>query len=127
MYLKTYHGPTRLEEFVLNSVFSTKTVNDKPSSLFKRCRENDARKVNETARKVGEKMGLPAGWDVVERMAGTDAARLLKKDWWGFHEISEWIFVGSCLGAPRRVLGPLGTDSRCLSEHSRMKRRDMPF
>lgn len=41
-------------------------------------------------------MGLPAGWDVVERMAGTDAARLLKKDWWGFHEISGWIFVGSC-------------------------------
>jgi len=25
-------------------------------------------------------MGLPAGWDVVERMAGTDAARLLKKE-----------------------------------------------
>ncbi|CAK9017507.1 unnamed protein product [Durusdinium trenchii] len=42
--------------------------------------ERAARKVNETARKVGEKMGLPAGWDVVERMAGTDAARLLKKD-----------------------------------------------
>ena len=39
-----------------------------------------ARKVNETARKVGQKMGLPAGWDVVERMAGTDAARLLKKE-----------------------------------------------
>ena len=49
-------------------------------------------------------MGLPAGWDVVERMAGTDAARLLKKDWWGFHEISGWISVGSCLGAPPRVL-----------------------
>ena len=30
--------------------------------------------------KVGQKMGLPAGWDVVERMAGTDAARLLKKE-----------------------------------------------
>lgn len=41
------------------------------------------RKVNETARKVGEKMGLPAGWDVVERMAGTDAARLLKKELMG--------------------------------------------
>lgn len=39
-----------------------------------------SRKVNETARKVGQKMGLPAGWDVVERMAGTDAARLLKKE-----------------------------------------------
>ena len=63
---------------------------------FQKSSRNDARKVNETARKVGEKMGLPAGWDVVERMAGTDAARLLKKDWCGFHEISGWIFVGSC-------------------------------
>lgn len=42
--------------------------------------ERAARMVNEAARRVGEKMGLPAGWDVVERLAGTDAARLLKKD-----------------------------------------------
>ncbi|CAL1174051.1 unnamed protein product [Cladocopium goreaui] len=47
---------------------------------FTELAERAARKVNETARKVGQKMGLPAGWDVVERMAGTDAARLLKKD-----------------------------------------------
>lgn len=47
---------------------------------FTELAERAARKVNETARKVGQKMGLPAGWDVAERMAGTDAARLLKKD-----------------------------------------------
>ena len=34
--------------------------------------------VNETAHRMGARMGLPAEWDVVERMAGTDGA-LLKK------------------------------------------------
>eukprot|EP00913_Durusdinium_trenchii_P001465 g1357.t1 len=56
--------------------------------------ERAARKVNETARKVGEKMGLPAGWDVVERMAGTDAARLLKKELMGEPELVDATFWG---------------------------------
>ncbi|CAE6933372.1 tank-1 [Symbiodinium sp. CCMP2592] len=41
--------------------------------------ERAARIVNETAHRMGARMGLPAEWDVVERMAGTDGA-LLKKD-----------------------------------------------
>lgn len=36
--------------------------------------------INQSAHVVGERMGLPAGWDVVEQLAGTEAARLLKKD-----------------------------------------------
>eukprot|EP00930_Biecheleria_cincta_P035086 TRINITY_DN24163_c0_g1_i1.p1 TRINITY_DN24163_c0_g1~~TRINITY_DN24163_c0_g1_i1.p1 ORF type:complete len:1944 (-),score=324.17 TRINITY_DN24163_c0_g1_i1:98-5167(-) len=36
--------------------------------------------IKETAQRKGERMGLPAGWDVVQRLAGTDSARLLQKD-----------------------------------------------
>lgn len=36
-------------------------------------------RLKEVAGRVGERMGLPADWDVVLRMAGTDTKRLLRK------------------------------------------------
>ena len=75
----TISRPSRDSTGTLPTLLHAELRSIQSSLLLHGQRPHASRIVNEAAHRMGARMGLPAEWDVVERMAGTDAARLLKK------------------------------------------------